>query len=43
MKKEIFDAYAEAIAKQFHLTLDELFTKEKKGKYCFITYVKKGQ
>ena len=30
MKKHIFDAYAEAVAKQFHLTLDQMFTKTKK-------------
>jgi len=26
MKKEIFDDYATAVAKRFHLTLDEMFT-----------------
>ncbi len=26
MKKEIFDSYAKKVAKQFHLTLDEMFT-----------------
>ncbi len=30
MKKEIFDAYAIAIAKQFHLTMDQMFDKTKK-------------
>tara|TARA_R100001591_G_scaffold982_1_gene2445 strand:- start:1118 stop:1411 length:294 start_codon:yes stop_codon:yes gene_type:complete len=30
MKKHIFDAYATAIAKQFHLTLDQMFDKTKK-------------
>ena len=30
MKKDIFDRYAQAIAKQFHLTLDQMFTKTKK-------------
>ncbi len=30
MKKHIFDAYAEAVAKQFHLTLDQMFTKTKR-------------
>ena len=30
MKKNIFDAYALAIAKQFHLTLDQMFTKTKR-------------
>ena len=30
MKKDIFDTYAIAIAKQFHLTLDQMFTKTKK-------------
>ena len=30
MKKEIFNTYANSIAKQFHLTLDEMFTKTKK-------------
>ena len=30
MKKDIFDDYATAIAKQFHLTLDQMFTKTKK-------------
>ena len=29
MKKEIFDDYAKAIAKQFNLTLEELFTKKR--------------
>tara|TARA_R110002012_G_scaffold279242_1_gene467184 strand:+ start:2103 stop:2417 length:315 start_codon:yes stop_codon:yes gene_type:complete len=27
MKKDIFNAYAEAIADQFHVTLGEMFTK----------------
>ena len=30
MKKDIFDGYAVAIAKQFHLTLDQMFDKTKK-------------
>ena len=30
MKREIFDKYATAIAEQFHLTLDEMFTKTKR-------------
>ena len=30
MKKDIFDNYAIAIAKQFHLTLDQMFDKTKK-------------
>ena len=30
MKKDIFDAYAVAIAEQFHLTLDQMFDKTKK-------------
>lgn len=30
MKKDIFDAYAVAIAKQFHLTLDQMFNKTKR-------------
>jgi hypothetical protein len=30
MKKEIFDKYAVAIAKQFHLTLDQMFDKTKR-------------
>ena len=30
MKKDIFDAYASAIAKQFQLTLDQMFTKTKR-------------
>lgn len=30
MKKDIFDAYATAIAKQFHLTLDQMFNKTKR-------------
>lgn len=30
MKKDIFDAYATAIAKQFHLTLDQMFDKTKR-------------
>ena len=31
MKKPIFNAYADAIAKEFHLSLEELFDKDKKG------------
>jgi chromosomal replication initiation ATPase DnaA len=30
MKKEIFNQYSEAVAKQFHLTLDEMFSKTKR-------------
>ena len=30
MKKEIFDKYAQGIASQFHLTLDQMFTKSKR-------------
>tara|TARA_Y100001973_G_C5146258_1_gene305577 strand:- start:835 stop:1128 length:294 start_codon:yes stop_codon:yes gene_type:complete len=30
MKKSIFDAYATAIAQQFHLTLDQMFDKTKR-------------
>ena len=30
MKKDIFDAYASAIADQFHLSLDQMFTKTKR-------------
>ena len=30
MKKDIFDAYAVAIAKRFHLTMDQMFDKTKK-------------
>ena len=30
MKKEIFDSYAESIAKQFHLSLDQMFDKSKR-------------
>ena len=30
MKKEIFENYTKAIAKQFHLTLDEMFENTKK-------------
>jgi chromosomal replication initiation ATPase DnaA len=30
MKKEIFDKYSQAVAKQFHLTLDEMFSKTKR-------------
>ena len=30
MKKEIFDGYAKRVAKQFHLTLDEMFTPTKR-------------
>ena len=30
MKKEIFNTYANSIAKQFHLTLDEMFARSKK-------------
>ena len=30
MKKEIFNSYATAISKQFHLSLDEMFDKSRK-------------
>jgi len=30
MKKKAFDIYAKAIAKQFHITLDEMFEKTRK-------------
>lgn len=30
MKKKAFDVYAKAIAKQFHITLDEMFDKTRK-------------
>lgn len=30
MKKNIFDTYANAVAKQFHLTLDQMFSKERR-------------
>ena len=30
MKKDIFESYANAIAKQFHLTLDQMFDRTKK-------------
>ena len=30
MKKKVFDTYAKAIAKQFHITLDEMFDKTRK-------------
>jgi len=30
MKKEIFDDYATAVAKRFHLTLDEMFTSSRR-------------
>lgn len=30
MKKDIFDAYADAIAEKFHLTLGEMFSKSRK-------------
>ena len=30
MKKDIFDAYADAIAEKFHLTLGEMYTKTRK-------------
>lgn len=30
MKKEIFDKYSQAVATQFHLTLDEMFSKNKR-------------
>ncbi len=30
MKKQVFNNYANAIAKQFHLSLDEIFTKSKR-------------
>ena len=44
MKKEIFNTYANSIAKQFHLTLDEMFTKTKKrnivdARQCYGGYV----
>ena len=29
-KKQIFDSYAVAVAKQFHLNLDEIFNKNKR-------------
>jgi len=31
MKKDIFEYYANAIAKQFHISLDEMFTQTKQG------------
>lgn len=31
MKKEIFDKYANSIAEQFHLSIEELFTKNKRS------------
>ena len=31
MKKQIFDDYATAVAKTFHLTLDEMFTSSRRG------------
>ena len=31
MKRDIFEYYAHAIAKQFHISLEELFTQTKKG------------
>ena len=31
MKKQIFDDYATAVAKTFHLTLDEMFTSTRRG------------
>ncbi|MCP4551871.1 MAG: hypothetical protein GY834_07505 [Bacteroidetes bacterium] len=31
MKKQIFDDYATAVAKKFHLTLDEMFTSTRRG------------
>jgi len=30
MKKNIFDSYANAVAKQFHLTLDQMFSKDRR-------------
>ena len=30
VKKEIFDKYSQAVATQFHLTLDEMFSKTKR-------------
>ena len=30
MKKEIFNNYATAISQQFHLNLDDIFTKSRK-------------
>ena len=30
MKKEIFNNYADTIAKEFHLSLDEMFARSKK-------------
>ena len=44
MKGNIFEAYANAVAKQFHLELDEMFNKDSEETWltpdkCFITYV----
>ena len=30
MKRDIFDVYATAIAKKFHITLDEMFAKNRR-------------
>ena len=30
MKHNIFDTYANAVAKQFHLTLDQMFSKDRR-------------
>ena len=30
MKRDIFDVYATAIAKKFHITLDDMFTKNRR-------------
>ena len=47
MKKPIFDKYAVAVAKAFHLEIDKLFEKSKRKKSCrcetdtiFIVYGK---
>jgi len=31
MKRDIFDIYANAIAKKFHITLDEMFAKSRRS------------
>ena len=34
MKRKVFDAYATAIAKEFHLELDQMFSPRQTERYC---------
>ena len=38
-KKEIFDSYAVAVAKQFHLNLDEMFNKNNESMFSLQTFL----